>query len=119
MIIEKVALEPSDLYEKKELPIREKNIPAYLNPQEVHQFLFCMTPNTSEHALAEFRGVSTIGKLDMSWRTMMGEPGRLQTSALTRVNPTYGDIRLLVESIPGKVQKHELFKLKCKVLNCW
>lgn len=91
----------------------------YLQSREVHQFLFCMTPNTAVHSLAEFRGVTSIGKLDMSWRTLMGEPGRLQTSPLTRVAPSYGDLRLLIDSIPGSVRKHEPFKVACRVLNYW
>ncbi|CAD5219074.1 unnamed protein product [Bursaphelenchus okinawaensis] len=118
MIMEKVALDPSELYGRKELVSSERDSPIHLDSGEVHQYLFCLSPNTSDHCFSDFRGVTTIGKLDMSWRTTMGEPGRLQTSPLTRVSPSYGDIRLLIESIPGTVQKHNLFSVKCKVLNC-
>ncbi|CAD5226643.1 unnamed protein product [Bursaphelenchus xylophilus] len=118
MIMEKVALDPSELYGRKELVSQDRDSPIHLNSGEVHQYLFCLTPNTTDHSLADFRGVTAIGKLDMSWRTMMGEPGRLQTSPLTRVSPSYGDIRLLIESIPGKIELHNLFTVRCKVLNC-
>ena len=102
-----------------------------LAPHESYQFLFCLSQKTSELSLA-----TTIGRLDMCarcskkdrqlhfaldcrvWQSAFGEQGRLQTSQLTRVAPSYGDLRLLIDRIPGQVRLKQLFLVQCRVLNC-
>ncbi len=57
-----------------------------MNPLDVQQFLYCLTP--LPHVLNDpkvLKGVTNIGKLDIVWKTNMGEKGRLQTSPLQRV----------------------------------
>ena len=58
----------------------------YLNPLDMRQYLYCLTPKPD---VAEdtklLKGVTSIGKLDIVWKTNMGEKGRLQTSSLQRV----------------------------------
>ena len=58
----------------------------YLNPLDVRQYLFCLLP-TSELRQDSYKlkEVTNIGKLDITWRTNMGEKGRLQTSPLQRM----------------------------------
>uniref|UniRef100_A0A914DQZ9 Trafficking protein particle complex subunit 13 middle domain-containing protein n=1 Tax=Acrobeloides nanus TaxID=290746 RepID=A0A914DQZ9_9BILA len=89
MVLEKVTMEPSEFYICSEIKIpysNEKNPEyVYLEPKAIRQYLFCLSPNTTEHSLNHYRGVSSIGKLDMCWRTSMGERGRLQTSPLQRM----------------------------------
>lgn len=64
--------------------IRVEN--EFLESQAIGQYLFRLLPNTSENnSLNNYRGVSSIGILDMSWRTTMGERGRLRTSPLQRM----------------------------------
>jgi hypothetical protein len=91
---------------------RNQSNDVQLNPQDIYQYLFCLSPNTTDHSL------NLIGKLDISWRSSFGEPGRLQTSQLTRTVPNYGDLRLLIGKIPGKVDLKQLFQIECRVLNC-
>ena len=58
----------------------------YLSPMDVRQHLYCLTP--SRDALADaklLKGVQVVGKLDIVWKTSMGDKGRLQTSPLQRV----------------------------------
>ena len=58
----------------------------YMNPLDVRQYLYCLTPKKEMYADAKLlRGVTNIGKLDIVWKTNMGEKGRLQTSPLQRV----------------------------------
>ncbi|KAH7718071.1 Protein C56C10.7 a [Aphelenchoides avenae] len=114
--LEKVVLEPSEFYICKEVGRSEDHV--YLEQDAVYQYLFCLTPNTAEHSLTHYRGVSSIGKLDMSWRTTMGERGRLQTSTLQRMAPGYGDLRLTIEKIPAEVKLKEPFTMVCKLHNC-
>lgn len=57
-----------------------------LNPLDSRQYLFCLTPKPeSQLNVKFFKGITSIGKLDIVWRTSMGEKGRLQTSQLERM----------------------------------
>ena len=57
-----------------------------MTPLDVRQYLYCLLPKSESYGNAQLlRGVTNIGKLDIVWRTNMGEKGRLQTSALQRV----------------------------------
>lgn len=52
----------------------------YLNPQDVRQYLYCLSAadgSTAEQVMA----ATTIGKLEIVWRTNLGELGRLQVCA--------------------------------------
>jgi hypothetical protein len=55
-----------------------------MSPNDTRQYLYCLSPKP-EFSLNYYRGVTSIGKLDMVWRTSMGERGRLQTSQLQRM----------------------------------
>ena len=50
-----------------------------LDVDDSYQFLYRLTPKL-EHA----RSATNIGKLDIIWRTALGDRGRLQTSQLQR-----------------------------------
>lgn len=57
-----------------------------VQPGEIRQYLYCLKPN--EEARRDYRvlrGESNIGKLDLVWRTSLGDRGRLQTSQLQRM----------------------------------
>ena len=58
----------------------------YISPLDVRQYLYCLTPRKDAAAdVKTLKGVTNIGKLDIVWKTNLGEKGRLQTSALQRV----------------------------------
>ncbi len=58
----------------------------YMNPLDVRQYLYCLTPKPEMYADGKLlKGVTNIGKLDIVWKTNIGEKGRLQTSPLQRV----------------------------------
>ncbi|EJD75555.1 hypothetical protein LOAG_17321 [Loa loa] len=122
MVLEKVILEPSDFYISSEISppeIENENMEqSYLNPSDIRQYLFCLKPKTTDYSLNYFRKGIAIGKLDMVWRTSMGERGRLQTSALQRMAPGYGDLRLTIEKIPATVKVLQPFHIVCRLHNC-
>lgn len=125
--LEKVALEPSLLYNVKELnsqPSTDSGLGLfgsvnYVNTMDVRQYLYCFVarPEASEDVRL-LKGVTNIGKLDIVWKTNMGEKGRLQTSQLQRVAPGCGDIKVTVDDIPQMVTIGETFNLHIKVTNC-
>ncbi|CAG9536850.1 unnamed protein product [Cercopithifilaria johnstoni] len=122
MVLEKVVLEPSDFYISSEISPPEtenENMEqSYLNPSDIRQYLFCLKPKTTDYSLNYFRKGTSIGKLDMVWRTTMGERGHLQTSALQRMAPGYGDLRLTIEKIPATVKVLQPFCMMCRLHNC-
>ncbi|KAJ8984186.1 hypothetical protein NQ317_011095 [Molorchus minor] len=89
-----------------------------LHPQAICQFLYCLTPNEKLASdLKSLSGATNIGKLDIVWRSNLGERGRLQTSQLQRMGPDYGDIRMSVTELPNFVILEDLFTFKCKLVN--
>lgn len=63
-----------------------------LHPQGICQFLYCLTPNAKLSAdLKSLSGATNIGKLDIVWRSNVGERGRLQTSQLQRMVSFFQD----------------------------
>ncbi|KAK3591158.1 hypothetical protein CHS0354_029005 [Potamilus streckersoni] len=122
-----VSLEASPQYQARELNTREGKKGSdivfgkvdYLNPNDIRQYLYCLCPHpelyNDSHIL---KGVTNIGKLDIVWKTNMGEKGRLQTSQLQRVAPGYGDIRVTVEEVPDTVPLETTFRVLCRITNC-
>lgn len=91
-----------------------------MQPQSICQFLYCLTPDPKLTAdLKSLSGATNIGKLDIVWRSNLGERGRLQTSQLQRMGPDYGDIRLSVIDLPNYVILEQKFTFKCKLINNW
>ncbi|KAH8108447.1 DUF974-domain-containing protein [Phellopilus nigrolimitatus] len=65
---------------------------ALMSPQDTRQYIYIMNPkvaSTSTHVPVPPAPGTTIplGRLDISWRSAMGEPGRLLTSVLSRRIP--------------------------------
>lgn len=69
-------------------PIRESTFGkmSYLQPMDTRQYLYCLKPKPEYAEKAGvIKGVTVIGKLDIVWKTNLGERGRLQTSQLQRM----------------------------------
>ncbi|CAH1110497.1 unnamed protein product [Psylliodes chrysocephalus] len=121
--LEKVALDASHLFNVISLNSNKKGNSIFgkltiLQPQAICQFLYCLIPNEKLASdLKSLSGATNIGKLDIVWRSNLGERGRLQTSQLQRMSPEYGDIRMTIVELPNFVVLEELFTFKCKLIN--
>ncbi|XP_052774763.1 trafficking protein particle complex subunit 13-like isoform X2 [Mya arenaria] len=125
--MEHVRLDPSNLYNAEELNSKaltqgNGNVfgPVdYLNAMDTRQYLYCLTPRPELYEENKvLKGVTNIGKLDIVWKTNLGEKGRLQTSQLLRVAPGYGDIRVTVETAPDSAPLEETVQVLLKITNC-
>lgn len=59
---------------------------SYLQPLDTRQYLYCLKPKPEfAEKAGVIKGVTVIGKLDIVWKTNLGERGRLQTSQLQRM----------------------------------
>ncbi|XP_038621462.1 trafficking protein particle complex subunit 13 isoform X3 [Tachyglossus aculeatus] len=127
MFMEKVSLEPSIMYNVTELNaasfggrgVSTFGARTYLQPLDTRQYLYCLKPKREfAEKAGVIKGVTVIGKLDIVWKTNLGERGRLQTSQLQRMAPGYGDVRLALETVPDTVTLEEPFHITCKITNC-
>jgi len=131
LCLEKVGLDPSPMFKVTSLNqvmdsrgnVQDDQIHVfgkynYLQPQDSRQYLFCLTPRNDLKAnYKQLKGATNIGKLDIIWRTNMGDRGRLQTSQLQRMAPNHGDVRFNVETIPSIVRVNQAFKMTCVIIN--
>ncbi|KAF0298761.1 Trafficking protein particle complex subunit 13 [Amphibalanus amphitrite] len=123
--METVTLEPSPLFDAVDLNTSAEGdgsvfgASGWLGPQDSRQYLFCLRPRPELRLASakQLKGVTNMGKLDITWRTNLGERGRLQTSQLQRMAPTYGDLRLTIEDIPSVVALDQTFTFTCRVHN--
>ncbi|XP_054278638.1 trafficking protein particle complex subunit 13-like [Macrosteles quadrilineatus] len=121
--LEKVTLESSHLFNVTALNTKTNGESVFgpvncVPANASRQFLYCLRPQASlTEDLKLLSGATNIGKLDIVWRSNLGERGRLQTSQLQRMAPEYGDMRLSVQELPNIVQLEEPFDFQCRIIN--
>ncbi|XP_034942331.1 trafficking protein particle complex subunit 13 [Chelonus insularis] len=121
--LEKVDLESLNLFVVSTLNVNDKQESIFgkvnvLDPTCSRQYLYCLKPqsNLVQH-LKLLHGETSIGKLDIVWRSNMGERGRLQTSQLQRMVSDYGDLRVTAKDVPSEVFLEEILEFKCRIIN--
>ena len=77
------------------------------------------SPSSSPHHLQVNKGITNMGKLDIIWKSCMGEKGRLQTSQLQKVTHGSGDMRVTVVEAPGEVMVGKMCPIVVCITNCW
>ncbi|KAF7391266.1 trafficking protein particle complex subunit 13 [Vespula maculifrons] len=121
--LEKVSLESSHLFSVSTLNKNEKGECIYgkinlLDSGCSRQYLYCLKPQLSlQKDPKMMHNATNIGKLDIVWKSNLGERGRLQTSQLQRMAPEYGDLRVIMKDIPLKVYLEEQVNLNCHITN--
>lgn len=126
--LERVMLEPSPHFDVKQMNtiLDEDNSEQWVfgkvnrfNPQESRQYLFCLTPKQElKYNSSILKNLTAIGKLDIVWITGIGERGHLQTSQLERMAPSFGDMKLMIEQIPSRVNLKSKFNITLRLINC-
>eukprot|EP00095_Tigriopus_kingsejongensis_P005454 maker-scaffold224_size251237-snap-gene-1.50 protein:Tk05454 transcript:maker-scaffold224_size251237-snap-gene-1.50-mRNA-1 annotation:"hypothetical protein L798_11742" len=123
LCLEHVILEPSLLFKVSSMNQTEDGQSVFgkvncLQPQDARQYLFCLTPKPeAKNNYQAMKGVTNIGKLDITWRTNLGDRGRLQTSQLQRMAPNHGEVRFMVDTIPSIVLIDQAFIIKGRIVN--
>ncbi|KAL1129601.1 hypothetical protein AAG570_012546 [Ranatra chinensis] len=118
--LEKVSLEPSDFFTVTKLNASVQKDPCDANIMlsgGSKQFLYRLSPHNISADLKLLVDSKFIGKLDIIWRSNLGEKGRLQTSPLHSNSPNIGNIRLSVVQIPDIVFLNEIFNVTCRIVN--
>ncbi|XP_041026047.1 trafficking protein particle complex subunit 13 [Juglans microcarpa x Juglans regia] len=83
----------------------------------IHNYLYQL--KLSSHGSAEMKveGSNILGKLQITWRTNLGEPGRLQTQQILGTPITHSDIELHVTEVPSVINLERPFMLHLKLTN--
>ncbi|TPX58516.1 hypothetical protein PhCBS80983_g03082 [Powellomyces hirtus] len=145
MFLERMRFEAGDLFQFSDLntviPRDGTTTPAtrvvvgstqdgstYLNQQDTRQYLYMLQPKKPHDPVA--RTTPTLGKLDIMWRTHLGQTGRLQTSQLSRKVPPIDPYDISVISSapssspsssdqqqPNRISAEQPFTLTCRVHN--
>ncbi|XP_062543419.1 probable trafficking protein particle complex subunit 13 homolog [Armigeres subalbatus] len=121
--LEKVELESSEHYTVVSLNNLSSGESVFsqrtmLQPMNSCQFLYCIKPLPAiMNDPMALKAANNIGKLDIVWRSNLGERGRLQTSQLQRSPIEYGDLRLTVIEANSTVKIGDGFDFKCRVTN--
>ena len=87
----------------------------FLKPNDVSQFLYRLRPRDASDPAT--RSATVIGKLDLVWRTNLGEKGRLQTSRLQRKEPKEVALTIVPLHIPERISVGVPFTVRCRITN--
>eukprot|EP01135_Chromosphaera_perkinsii_P012309 Nk52_evm1s2635 gene=Nk52_evmTU1s2635 len=87
----------------------------YMHPQDIRQYLYELYLEEKNDRIV--MNCTSIGKLDITWRTNLGEPGRLQTSQLPRKLPLSSELRISVTKIPEVIVVERAFNIECCITN--
>ncbi|KAK9755064.1 hypothetical protein RND81_01G000200 [Saponaria officinalis] len=99
-------------------PMQKKNISntEYKQPVliksggGIYNFLYQLKLSTQESTQLKVEGSNILGKLQITWRTNLGEPGRLQTQQILGSPVARKEIDLQVVKIPQAIILHKPFE---------
>ncbi|XP_077225967.1 trafficking protein particle complex subunit-like protein isoform X2 [Tasmannia lanceolata] len=69
----------------------------------IHNYLYQLKVSSHESAQVKVSGSNVLGKLQITWRTNLGEPGRLQTQQILGSPIAHKDIELRVVEVPSVI----------------
>ncbi|KAK3188021.1 hypothetical protein Dsin_027582 [Dipteronia sinensis] len=83
----------------------------------IRNYLYRLKMSSKDSAPVKVQGSNILGKFQITWRTNLGEPGRLQTQQILGTPITSKDIELQVVEIPSVVGVNKPFSLLLKLTN--
>ncbi|XP_014247321.1 trafficking protein particle complex subunit 13 isoform X2 [Cimex lectularius] len=121
MVLENVLLEASPLFNVENLSTQQKIDSLNLNimaSEESKHFLYCMTlKNYQNNRNLKAMTDKVIGKLDIVWRSNLGEKGHLQTSPIPKKPSDVKDLLLGIDELPSLVYLEEMFSITLRLSN--
>ncbi|KNA18214.1 hypothetical protein SOVF_072850 [Spinacia oleracea] len=83
----------------------------------IHNFLYQLKLSSQESTQTRIEGSNILGKLQITWRTNLGEPGRLQTQHILGSPVPRKEIDLQVVKIPPAIIMHKPFEVQLRLTN--
>jgi len=87
---------------------------AYLKGGDTQQYMFRLKGKVPP---AQLRQVSTLGRMDVVWKSAMGESGQLQSNTVQRKPPSARGVEVYLIEAPSEVDLETPFELSCSVSN--
>eukprot|EP00035_Acanthoeca_spectabilis_P036467 m.39723 g.39723 ORF g.39723 m.39723 type:complete len:465 (-) comp7994_c0_seq2:42-1436(-) len=130
MFFEKVEFHPAPVFQSFDLsiidgdgdgdgegpPLTTFTSNRYLKPHDVRQHLYRLVPR-EPGVVAKASLASDVGKLEIVWRTNLGELGRLQTNMLPRTPLPVTPLEIEAVQVPAQVRAAEIFPVVVRVAN--
>ncbi|XVF87508.1 hypothetical protein PTKIN_Ptkin18bG0125600 [Pterospermum kingtungense] len=83
----------------------------------IYNYLYQLKFSSPGSAQVKVEGTNILGKLQITWRTNLGEPGRLQTQQILGTPISRKDIELQVLEIPSLINLNRPFLVHLKLTN--
>lgn len=83
----------------------------------IHNFLYQLKLSSDGSPLPKVEGSNVLGKLQITWRTNLGEPGRLQTQQILGSSIAQKDIELRAVEVPSIIMLEKPFMVRLNLTN--
>ncbi|KAJ6834314.1 trafficking protein particle complex subunit 13 [Iris pallida] len=83
----------------------------------IFNYLYQLRQPPRESGQAKVDGSNILGKLQITWRTNLGEPGRLQTQQILGTSLSHKDIDLQILEVPSCIVLERPFSVKLIITN--
>ncbi|WJX52160.1 hypothetical protein P8452_38300 [Trifolium repens] len=106
-------------HSEKDSPTSETFKPAILirSGGGIYNYLYQLKSSLDDSAQTKVEGNNVLGKLQITWRTNLGEPGRLQTQQILGTPTTKKEVELQVVEVPSIINLQRPFTLKLNITN--
>jgi len=119
LFVESIRFEPIPLYSVVDLNTEEAlrsnfgGDMVYLKGNDSRQYLFRLETKHDSRAKAG----SVVGKIDVFWKSNLGEAGRMQSVPVERKISNQIDLDLTVKKIPSQIILEQPFAIQCELIN--
>ncbi|XP_048629955.1 trafficking protein particle complex subunit 13-like [Brassica napus] len=83
----------------------------------IHNYLYKLVPSADVSGQTKFQGSSILGKFQITWRTNLGEPGRLQTQQILGAPVSRKEINMRVVEVPTTIHLNRPFSASLNLTN--
>ncbi|XP_010545059.1 PREDICTED: trafficking protein particle complex subunit 13 [Tarenaya hassleriana] len=83
----------------------------------IHNYLYKLKPSSDVSGETKVHGSNVLGKLQITWRTNLGEPGRLQTQQILGAPVTHKEIDMCVLDVPAVIYLNRPFPVHLNLRN--
>ncbi|KQJ97303.1 trafficking protein particle complex subunit 13 [Brachypodium distachyon] len=83
----------------------------------IYNYLYQLRPSSDESSQIKAEGSSVLGKFQITWRTNLGEPGRLQTQNINSTPTPSKDVDLRAVKVPPVIFLERPFMVNLCVTN--
>ncbi|XP_076910592.1 uncharacterized protein LOC143568288 isoform X2 [Bidens hawaiensis] len=114
-----ILLKPDNHHSEKTDSTREIFKPPILikSGGGIHNYLYQLTSLLDGSGPLKFEGGNVLGKLQITWRTNLGEPGRLQTQQILGNIVTQREIELKATKVPAVIILEKPFTVYLNLTN--